>query len=99
MKIDKNLVEKISHLAQIPVNNEEKEELAKGFSKTIEVVDSLFKVDVSGIEPIHQVTSLENVFRDDEVDEERMFSQDEALSSAKNKYNGYFVVDQILEED
>jgi Glu-tRNAGln amidotransferase C subunit. len=45
------------------------------------------------------VTDLENVFREDEVDENQMLSQDKALQQAKNKHNGYFVVDQILEDD
>lgn len=99
MKIDKNLVEKISRLAQIPVDDKEKEELAEGFNKTLAVIDGLFKVDVSGIEPVHQTTDLVNIFREDKVDEEKMLTQDQALANAKNKHNGYFVVDQILEED
>ncbi|GAB4218605.1 MAG: Asp-tRNA(Asn)/Glu-tRNA(Gln) amidotransferase subunit GatC [Candidatus Microgenomates bacterium] len=99
MKLDKNLVLKISHLAKIPVSDDEADKLLAGFNKTLEVVDELFKVDIKNIEPLHQTTLLENVFRDDVVDEDNMLSQDEALSQAKNKYNGYFVVNQILEED
>ncbi|MCX7955828.1 MAG: Asp-tRNA(Asn)/Glu-tRNA(Gln) amidotransferase subunit GatC [Patescibacteria group bacterium] len=99
MKINKVLVKKIAQLAQIPVSEKEEEKLAKGFEKTIEIVDELFKVDVFEVQPIHQVTSLENIFREDKIDEKRMFSQNEALNQAKNKHNGYFVVDQILEED
>ncbi|MBI5122869.1 Asp-tRNA(Asn)/Glu-tRNA(Gln) amidotransferase subunit GatC [Candidatus Roizmanbacteria bacterium] len=98
-KISKNTVDHIAKLAKIPVSEREKESLTNGFNKTLEVVDELFKVDVTGVEPTHQVTGLENVLRDDVVDERKMFSQEQALSNAKNKYNGYFVVDQILAED
>lgn len=99
MKIDKSLVKKIAQLAQIPVSEKDKEELAQGFTKTIKTIDELLKVDVSNVEPLHQTTSLENVFREDKIDKKRMLSQNEALNQAKNKHNGYFVVDQILEED
>ncbi len=98
-KITSQTVDHIARLAKIPVTNEEKEKLAQGFNETLNVVDELFKVDVSGVEPTHQVTDLENVFREDEVDQEKMLSQDEALSQVKNKFNGYFIVDQILEDD
>ncbi len=97
--ISKDLVEHIAKLAKIPVSEGEKESLADGFNKTLTVIDELFKVDVSDIEPTHQVTGLENVLRDDMIDEKKMFSQEQALSNTKNKHNGYFVVDQILPND
>jgi len=97
--LTKDIVKKISQLAKIPIKDDEAEELLSGFNKTLEVVDELFKVDVSQVEPTHQVTDLENVFREDEIDENQMLSQDKALQQAKNKHNGYFVVDQILEDD
>ena len=97
--ISKDLVNHIAKLAKIPVSEREKEELAEGFNKTLTVVDELFKVDVADVEPTHQVTGLENILRDDVIDEKKMFSQEQALSNTKNKYNGYFVVDQILPND
>lgn len=99
MKLDKTLVLKIASLAKIPISEKEADELLSGFNKTLEVIDNLFSVDVKDVEPLHQTTFLENVFRDDVVDEKSMLQQDEALREAKNKYNGYFVVDQVLEED
>ncbi|MFA6016991.1 MAG: Asp-tRNA(Asn)/Glu-tRNA(Gln) amidotransferase subunit GatC [Patescibacteria group bacterium] len=98
-KITTDTVKHISELAKIPITKDEEKELANGFNKTLEVVDALFKVNVEGVEPTHQVTGLENVLRDDKVDEKKILSQEQALSNAKNKHNGYFVVDQILAED
>lgn len=98
-KITTALVDHIAKLAKIPVSEKEKTELATGFNTTLNVVDKLFKVAAKDAEPTHQVTGLENVLRDDKVDEKRMFSQDQALSNTKNKHNGYFVVDQILADD
>ena len=88
----------IAALAQIPVSEEEKNTLAKGFNTTIGVVNNLFKVDVKKVEPTHQVTGLENVFREDEIEPGRMFTQEEALQNAPRSHNGFFVVDQVLEE-
>jgi len=47
---------------------------------------------------VGQVTGLENATREDEVQEERMFTQEEALRNAPRTHNGYFVVDQILDK-
>ncbi|MFA6081284.1 MAG: Asp-tRNA(Asn)/Glu-tRNA(Gln) amidotransferase subunit GatC [Patescibacteria group bacterium] len=99
VKISNDLVKHMSRLARIPISDAEEKELAKGFNKTLEVIDNLFKVDVKGVEPTHQVTGLENVLREDIVDDKKMLTQEQALSNTKNKHNGYFVVDQILAED
>jgi aspartyl-tRNA(Asn)/glutamyl-tRNA(Gln) amidotransferase subunit C len=97
--ITKDTVSKIARLANIPTTDKEEEKLAAGFTTTMKVVDKLFQVDVDGVEPTNQVTGLENVFREDEVDAERMFTQDQALSNTKRKHNGFFVVDQVIEQD
>lgn len=99
IKITKDTVKHMAKLARIPVDEKEEEELAKGFNKTLKVIDELFKVDVKGVEPTHQVTGLENILREDKVDEKKMLSQEQVLSNTKRKHNGYFVVDQILTED
>ncbi|OGG03802.1 hypothetical protein A2Z33_04570 [Candidatus Gottesmanbacteria bacterium RBG_16_52_11] len=83
-------------LANIPVSPGEETDLADGFNATIAVVDQLFALDTSGTEPTHQVTDLENVMREDEVDSDRTFSQEDALKNAVRTYNGYFVVDRII---
>lgn len=97
-KISEDLVRHIASLAKIPILEKEEKELTEGFNKTLTVVDELFKVDVAGVEPTHQVTGLENVLREDKIDEKKMLNQKEALSNTKNKYNGYFVVNRIIDD-
>lgn len=92
-------VHKIAKLANIPITTREEESLAEGFNTTMKVVDTLFSVDVKGVTPTSQVTGLENVFREDEIDGQRVFTQEQALANAPRKHNGFFVVDQILEDD
>jgi len=91
-------VQKIAKLAHIPITDDQANELAQGFTKTMKVVDTLSEVDVLHIEPTSQVTGLENVFREDEIDTTRMFTQEQALANAKRTHNGFFVVDQVIEE-
>lgn len=89
----------ISLLANIPLKDEEVTSLSQGFTKTLEVVDKLQQVNVASIEPAHHVTGLENVWREDGVDEERMFTQAQALANAPQTYKGFFVVNQIIEQE
>lgn len=98
-KISTDIVKHISQLAKIPISEKEKRNLAEGFNKALAVVDELFKVNVEGIEPTHQVTGLKNILREDKVDEKKKLTQEQALSNTKNKHNGYFVTDQVLEEN
>lgn len=91
-------VTKIAKLATIPITDSEAIDLAKGFTKVLTIVDELNNVNVSNVEPTSQVTGLENVFREDVVDKNRMFTQKEALSNANRTADGFFMVDQVLDE-
>lgn len=92
-------VKHIAKLANLNLTDEQIEKLTPQFSSVLELVSKIKELNTEGIEETSQVTGLENVFRDDAVDEKRMLTQDEALSSAKKKHNGYFVVDAIFEEE
>jgi aspartyl-tRNA(Asn)/glutamyl-tRNA(Gln) amidotransferase subunit C len=98
MVVDPKLVAHIAVLANIPITKEEEKKLADGFTTTLAVVDKLSSVDTKNVEPTHQVTGLENIFREDEVDPSRMFSQKDAIRNAKRAYKGFIVVDQIIGE-
>lgn len=91
-------VDSIAKLANIPVTPEEKKTLAQGFTKVLTVLDELKSVDVKGTEPTHQVTGLENITREDEVDPTRTFTQEQALANSQKKHNGFFVVERVLDE-
>jgi aspartyl-tRNA(Asn)/glutamyl-tRNA(Gln) amidotransferase subunit C len=98
-KVTSKEVFHIARLAHIPVTEKEAETLAEGFTTTYEVVESLKKANTQGMSQTQQVTGLNNIMREDMVDESRMFSQEEALRNAPRTHNGYFVVDQILDKD
>ena len=98
MVVDPKLVAHIAVLANIPITQAEEKKLADGFTTTLGVVDKLSSVDTQQVEATHQVTGLENIFREDQVDPSRMFSQKDAIRNAKRTYKGFIVVDQIIGE-
>lgn len=97
-KITTTQIKHIATLASIPISTIEEEKLRDAFEETLDVISELQSVDVTGVEPTHQVTGLENVFREDKINEKNMFSQKDALKNAKKTYNGYFVVPRIIDE-
>lgn len=90
-------VSHIAKLAAIPVTEKEKKRLAEGFNTTIAVVDELTNVNVADVSPIESISGLENMYREDVIDEKRILSQEDALKNAPRKHNGFFEVDQILD--
>jgi aspartyl-tRNA(Asn)/glutamyl-tRNA(Gln) amidotransferase subunit C len=96
-QITSDIVSHMATLANIPVTEKESTDLAKEFTKVLEVVDDLSAIDTSHVTPVGQVTGLENVTRPDEVKTDQMFSQEEALRNARSTHNGYFMVNQVLD--
>ncbi len=92
-------VAKIAQLANLDVTESEKQLFAEQFSATIEVVDQLNDIDTTLTSSTSQVGHLENITRPDIIDSDRVLTQAEALSGAKNIHQGFFVVKQILEKD
>ena len=64
-KITTTQVKHIAKLANIPITPEEEKSLRDAFEETLGVISELQSVDVTGVEPTHQVTGFENVLRED----------------------------------
>ena len=90
--------EKVVHVAQLANLNltpQEKTKFQKQLSEILDYFALLDEVKTEGVEPTGQVTGEENVFRQDLV--EKGLTQDEALSGAKEKYQGRFKIKAIFE--
>lgn len=62
----------VRHLAQLSslqLSDDEIENLRADIENIINYINQLQELDTSGVEPTYQVTGLENVWRDDEVDD------------------------------
>lgn len=89
----------IAKLANLTVATSEQEQFAHAFSDMLGSIETLKQLDTTGVEPTHQVTNLENVLREDVIDETRQFTQDQALANSKHTHAGYFVVERILHNE
>ena len=69
MKLTKAEVEKIAKLSRLELTDTEKELFANQLSDVLEYVGKLQKVDTANVPITAQVTGLENVYRDDKVDQ------------------------------
>jgi aspartyl-tRNA(Asn)/glutamyl-tRNA(Gln) amidotransferase subunit C len=92
-------VQHIATLSNLPVTDDQAKRLEQAFEETLAVVADLQTVDVTGVEPTFQVTGLENVLREDVVNEQKMFTQEQALANAKKTFDGFFVVPQVISQD
>ncbi len=97
-KLNKTDVKKVAELANLEITDKELGEYVPQLSQIVEYVSELDEIDTDGIEATSQTTGLENVSRNDEVNQQREINSTEALSETENKMDDYFAVDMILKE-
>lgn len=93
VKID---LKHVAKLANLTLTKKEKEKFEKHLIDTISYVDKLEEINTKGVNPTSQVTGLENITREDKP--VPSLTQEEVLSNARLKHNGFFKVKAILEE-
>lgn len=65
MKISKEEVEKIAHLARLDIDDSLKETLSGQLSHILDYIDTLQNVDVTGVTPASGAAFMNNVLRED----------------------------------
>lgn len=93
MKID---VKKVAKLANLPLSTDEEEKYSEQLSKILEYIDQLNKVDTKGVEPTFNVSGQVNVRAKDEVGD-CVLSQEDVLSNAPQKRDGFFVTKGVFD--
>ena len=91
-KID---IEHIAKLASLKVTPEENITYEKQLEDVLEYVSKLNEVDTENVEPIANITGLQNIGREDIA--EPSLTQEEAISQAPKTHNGFIEVEAILE--
>ncbi len=90
-------VKKVAGLAGLPVSEELAEKFRSQLLSVLGYVGRIGELDTEGVVETSQVTGTENIFREDVVEESRMFTQEEALQNAKRTHDGYFMVKAVFE--
>ena len=94
MKLDKEQIKHIASLARLGLSDDDIETFSIQLSEVLDNFDILKQIDTTNVQPAAQIISIQNVFRDDRV--ENSFPQSEILNNAPMKENSCFKVQSIL---
>ena len=96
MKIDNELVDRLSELSKLEFDEQGKEGLKKDLQKIFDLVEKLKEVDVEGVEPLIYMTDEKNVLRKDVVKD--TVTKEEALMNAPQRDSDYFKVPKVIKK-
>jgi aspartyl-tRNA(Asn)/glutamyl-tRNA(Gln) amidotransferase subunit C len=94
MEVNDALIDKLSHLARLKFDANEKEEIKKDLRKMIAFVEKLNELDTTGVEPLLHMSTETNVLREDEV--KGSISREEALKNAPQHDEQFFTVPKVI---
>jgi len=97
-KITSDDVKHLASLAKLPISTERQNLLVDQIETTFEYIETAKKTDTKEVSETNQITGLTNVWREDEVDEERMFTQAQALANVPQVHDGFVMVRGVLEQ-
>lgn len=97
MKVDKEALAKIAHLARLKIKPEEEDGLLKDMNEILNWVEKLKEVDTDGVEPLTHMTAEMNVFRSDKA--ETVISMEDALKNAPEQDGQFFKVPPVIKRN
>lgn len=95
MKITRELLDKIAHLARLEFHEKDAEKMMQDMTAMVNWVDRLKEVDTTGIEPLTSMSHEINALREDEI--KNQLTHEEVLKNAPLKNENYFRVPKVLE--
>jgi aspartyl-tRNA(Asn)/glutamyl-tRNA(Gln) amidotransferase subunit C len=95
MKITRELLDKIAHLARLEVDEKEAEKMMQDLSNIITWVEKLNEVNTDGVEPLTTMSHEINAMREDQTT--TPLDHTKALESAPKKDDDFFRVPKVLE--
>jgi len=95
MIINNEMLDYISRLSKIEINDSEKEKVKNEMEKILEYMEKLENIDTEGVEALSHNSDIKNVFREDVAKESR--NREEILSNAAKKNDNAFVVPKTFE--
>ena len=93
MKIDKQTLEKIAHLARLDLDERKEEEMLQSLSEILTWVEKLNELDTDHIEPLTSMSMELNALRDDKVGDH--LSREKGLHNAPSKDDTFFKVPKV----
>ena len=97
MQVDDALIDKLSRLAMLQFNDQEREEIKKDLEKMIGFVDKLKELDTTGVEPLLHMSTETNVLRNDVPG--NMLTREQALQNAPLHDERFFKVPKVIKKN
>lgn len=94
MSVSKDDVRHLATLSQIDVSDEQAEALTTQLDNIVKYINMLDELDTDGVEPTFQVTGLQNVMRDDVIEEQ--LPREALLALAPDQEAGQVKVPKVL---
>ena len=95
MKINRELLDKMAHLARLEFDEKDAGKMMQDMSEIVDWVEKLREVDTEGVEPLTTMSYEINALRDDRVGEH--LEHERALLHAPKKDADYFRVPKVIE--
>lgn len=97
MQLTKEEIQHIAKLARLDLTEAELKKYGDQLSNVLNYIDQLKEVDVKGVESTAQVTGLENVLREDKVEDWDKAEIEEALADAPEREERFIKVKRVME--
>lgn len=94
MKINRELLDKMAHLARLEFDDKDAEKMMHDMTAIINWVEKLNEVDTTGIEPLTSMSHEINSLREDKI--QPQLTAEEVLKNAPRKTDTYFSVPKVL---
>jgi aspartyl-tRNA(Asn)/glutamyl-tRNA(Gln) amidotransferase subunit C len=93
MKVDKNTLKKIAHLARLEIREDQEDAMLESLSEILTWVEKLNEIDTEGVEPLTNMSLETNMLREDKVTGH--LDREKALKNAPDKDSKYIRVPKI----
>jgi aspartyl-tRNA(Asn)/glutamyl-tRNA(Gln) amidotransferase subunit C len=94
MNIAKALISKLEKLANLELNEEERDRIQSDLNNMLAMVQKIEELDTEGVQPLTHMTSEVNQFRADEV--QGQLSREDALKNAPEQDGTYIKVPKVI---
>ncbi len=95
MQVTKELVEYVSDLSKIKLNEEQTAKMIRELSEIIDYMDVLNRLDTENTEPLSHIFPITNVMREDVV--VQLYDRELLLKNAPERTEETFVVPRTVE--
>jgi len=97
MKVDKESLAKVAHLARLSIKPEQEEKLQRDMTEILNWVDKLKELDTDGVEPLTHMTNEVNALRSDVA--KKTIDTNAGLKNAPDHDDQFFKVPNVMKRN